>query len=270
MAEPVGLVDAQVHAGTSKYQLLERYLPELETAGVRQAVLVQHMGNADNDYLKSCLRRYPGRFAGVAGLRSDLSGSAELIRRIARTGSFSGVRVPARIARIADEAPSVWQALQEHRLVATIQGQFAEVTDPAFLSVPERFPGVDFVIEHVGCFRYGQDPHFGSLLTLAAQPNVAIMWSCLYQYSSEPYPHRDSWPYLLRTLDAFGPRRIVWSADLNRRDQGLSDEPDDYQRALDLFVELIAGLPADDRKAILGGNAARLYRIGPPGRPELA
>ena len=59
------IVDTHCHAGMTKYEPVESLLRHMETSGVDQAVLIQYMGNTDNEYLADCLARFPGKLAAA-------------------------------------------------------------------------------------------------------------------------------------------------------------------------------------------------------------
>ena len=59
------IVDTHCHAGMTKYEPVESLLRHMETSGVAQAVLIQYMGNTDNEYLADCLARFPGQLAAA-------------------------------------------------------------------------------------------------------------------------------------------------------------------------------------------------------------
>jgi len=255
------LVDAQVHVGLAKYRPVEDYLPQLEAAGVDQAVLVQYAGSTDNSYLRRCLQKYPGRFAGVATVDHDTRRAASQIAQLATLGAFRSVRIPAGARTPGPDPLAVWRALSSSGLVATVQGPFADVTDPAFAEVVAEVSGLPIMLEHLGCYRYGIDRDFESLVKLASRANVHTMWSCFYRFSATPYPYPDTWPYLAESLDAFGPKRILWSGDINRGDQGLGETDDDYLHAIDFITDRISDLSEEDRRCIWGLNAEELYGL---------
>jgi L-fuconolactonase len=58
-------------------------------------------------------------------------------------------------------------------------------------------------------------------------------------------------------LDAFGPRRLMYGSDWPMA--CLTAGPAGWRAAVD---ELIAGLAADERRAVLGTTAAVCYRLG--------
>jgi predicted TIM-barrel fold metal-dependent hydrolase len=83
------------------------------------------------------------------------------------------------------------------------------------------------------------------LLGLARYPNVTVMVSSAPCFSNEPYPFRDLHPYLRRIYEVYGPRRMLWGADLSRLTSS-------YSECLDLFRHALDFLSNDDKEWILG------------------
>jgi predicted TIM-barrel fold metal-dependent hydrolase len=90
----------------------------------------------------------------------------------------------------------------------------------AVIPYAQRFPGLPLIVDHWGYPRPGSGDEVGAdhfeakVLALAALPNVFLKWCKGPRYiSAEPYPHRDLGVYFRRSLDAFGPERIMWASD---------------------------------------------------------
>ena len=86
---------------------------------------------------------------------------------------------------------------------------------------------------------------------LARYPNVAVKASALPCHSTMPYPFRDLYPYLRRIYDAYGPRRLMWGADLSRLTST-------YRECLDHFREGLDFLSEEDKEWILGRTLAEV------------
>ncbi|GBG37728.1 amidohydrolase family protein [Mycobacterium montefiorense] len=97
---------------------------------------------------------------------------------------------------------------------------------PVFVSCPgrvphlaqyaERFPDVQFVIDHCGV-AFDAPPGKASVddtIAMARFPNVALKWAHATSFlSTDPYPFPDLEPTLRRAVDAFGPQRVMWASD---------------------------------------------------------
>lgn len=127
---------------------------------------------------------------------------------------------------------------------------------PAVAQMAERFPTIPILLDH---FAHPRLPlslpdSIEPLLNLARYTAVHVKLSGYYYFSREPFPYRDCWDLARAVYDAFGPRRLVWGSDFPHVLLKTG-----YGRNLRLVEEVFSGLAADDRRLILGENAARLY-----------
>src|SRR5262249_43882061 len=115
--------------------------------------------------------------------------------------------------------------------------------------IAERHPALKLIVDHMGLHQAKKDAEafvdLPALLALVRRPNVAVKASALPSYSSEPYPYRGLHPYIRRTFDAFGPRRMFWGTDLTRL-------PCAYRQAITLFTEELPWLSTSDQELIMG------------------
>jgi L-fuconolactonase len=259
------LVDSQIHVGLDKYRPIEHYLPVMAAHGIEKAVLVQHGGQTDNSYLADCVRRWPDRFVAVALIDHSSPLAVDEVRRIAKSGRFRGIRIPAAHRAAFGEPLAVWRAIDEAGLVATVRGPYADIADPSFAKIVDEFPKTRFHLEHLGCYRFGAGRPFAPFLELAEKPNVFTMWSCFYEHSSLPYPHPDADLFLEQSLRAFGADRITWSGDWNRAHMGKGDTGQDYPRAIDKITSGLSFLTSAQLEHVLWRSATQLYGISPLG-----
>jgi predicted TIM-barrel fold metal-dependent hydrolase len=255
------IVDGHVHVGLTKYRPVEEYLADMDRCHIAQAVLVQYIGNADNSYLIRCVRAHPTRFAAVAMVDLDRADAPQRIDDLAATGTIAGVRLWAATRSPGPDRLAVWRAIERNGLVATVRGPFDQIIRASFAAIVDELPTLRVRLEHLGFFRYGRDDGFEHFLRLAQRPNVYTTWSGYYEYSADPYPHRDAMPYLERSLEAFGASRIMWSGDWNRSDLTDHSSPRDYPDAIRLITEHCTFLSAEQREWILGRTSARLFGL---------
>jgi predicted TIM-barrel fold metal-dependent hydrolase len=141
------------------------------------------------------------------------------------------------------------------------------ITTPQLPKLEEMiraFPKVQVVIDHLARIDLRAAdplPEFRKLLALAKCPNVWVKVSELSVLSpSEKYPYRDTFAWVRRMYDAFGPDRMLWGTGFpgaTRAEAGrpsLQQEVDLIRKEIDFFT------PADQEK-ILGKNAAKLWRF---------
>jgi predicted TIM-barrel fold metal-dependent hydrolase len=241
--------------------LLEQYLEE---HGIDRAVLVQPVyPGEDNSYVADAARRQPERFAAVCVVDPRSPDAAERLHYWVHERGCRGLRLRPRVAdeAAAFAAPAthaLWQMAE--RLGIAINVLAGPEHLPAVAQVAERFPAIPILLDHFA------HPHLlqssadsaALVLSLARFPSVHVKLSGYYYWSAEPFPYRDCWDLVRAVYDAFGPRRLVWGSDFPHVLLKTG-----YVRNLRLVDELFCRLTADDRRLILGENAAGLYWAEP-------
>ena len=131
----------------------------------------------------------------------------------------------------------------------------------AAVQVTGLVPEGRFVLDHAGkpdVAHAALDPWRDRIRRLAERPNVACKLSGLVTEASPDWRVEDLRPFADHVLDCFGPDRVMagsdWPVCL------LAGSYDDVAAATD---ELVAGLDDAARADVLGGTAARWYRLAP-------
>ena len=242
--EPDALVPAEREA------TIEQLTGLMDAHGVDRAVLV---GLDDHDeYVASVLGP---RFAAIAVGLHDLRQRRE---RFAfdgvRTMTLEGVEDGLRWA--ADNGLVLWTYLAPDQL-------------PNLLQLPERFPDLPIVLNHLGFFPHDMQvdehgrPRFAdplpaervdAVVSLAGYENVHVMLSGQYALSAEDPPYRDLDPVIQRLADAYGADRMLWASD-----HPWIDEVPGYATMLSLPEHALPDASAAELAAIRGGTALRLF-----------
>jgi L-fuconolactonase len=123
-----------------------------------------------------------------------------------------------------------------------------------------RFPQQPFVLDHMakpdirggGIERWESD-----LRQLAAAPNVCCKVSGLVTEADwQRWTAADLRPYLDVAFECFGADRLMIGSDWP-----VCTVAGDYQRTMAVVVEYVAQRPAAERDAVLGGTAARFWKL---------
>ena len=251
---------------------VEGLLAVMDAAGVDHAVLVPL--SPHDEYLRECLRRFPGRFAGI-GVHDSAARDpvGELRRRVAATG-IQGLRVGwlgnpdvaspeamdtfPLLAALADDGLKLWFYSPPDQL-------------PLLSGVLEALPHLQVVLNHLGFCPTGYvvdewgRPHIDTelppatlptVLSLARFPTVHVMVSGQYAFSREPYPYRDLKPVVRAIYEAYGADRLLWASDY----PWIAKAPG-YAAQVALVDELLPDLTPPERAAVMGGTAQRLLRF---------
>jgi L-fuconolactonase len=166
---------------------------------------------------------------------------------------------------LSDDFLAGVRGLAEHGLVADVcvrDHQLEEV-----IGLVGAVPEVTFVLDHLGkpAIRDGRwQPWADQLARLAERPNVVCKLSGLTTEA-----RWDSWtpdeirPYLAHALSRFGPDRCLFGGDWPVSTLAVT-----YPIWLDLVRDALAPYPELDRAMVLGGTAARVYRLDLPPPPS--
>ena len=236
----------------------ERLLADLDAAGIDAAIAVQpRVYGHDHAYLSDVLRDHAARIAGIALVDPDDPRAPAAVSELARS-SFTGIRLIG-LAGTRDALAASY--------TDPVLAQAGELGMPVSLLVdPPRFaaasglamrhPDTILIIDHLGlCDAATAEPVLAELLALAAFPNVLLRLSALPGLSSTGYPFSDLLPLIRAVYQAFGGERLLWGTDYPH---ALVSGP--YRQSLDA-VRAMDFISARDLPAILGGTAARLFRL---------
>ena len=95
-------------------------------------------------------------------------------------------------------------------------------------------------------------------IELARRPNVVAKLSGLTtEADHDRWRPVDIAPYLTHAIEEFGPGRCMFGSDWP-----VATLATTYKRWVDLVVDVVAGLAADERAAILADTATRVYGLG--------
>ncbi|WP_037070075.1 amidohydrolase family protein [Pseudonocardia acaciae] len=239
----------------------DRAATELNRAGVPRAVLVQADDtDADTDFMLEVAHREPW-VAGVVGWvrLDDPAAAAARLDELAGEPALRGIRHLVHDDPRDDflRLPAVRTSL---RLLAG-RGLAFDVPDawPRHLAdvadLAAGLPELTVVLDHLG--KPPADPsdlpEWRRLFAaIAARPNTVAKLSGL-----QHLPASSLRPVFDAALELFGPDRLAWGSDWPMTLGG-----NGYPGTLAATMPLVDELTADERAALLGGTAERVYRLG--------
>jgi L-fuconolactonase len=241
--------------------------PELDAAGVTGTVLVQSADNDDDtDHMFEVARENP-IVVGIVGFvpLDQPDRAAVRLAELQREPLFCGIR-----ALIHDRADPHY--LQRGDVDATL-GILEDAGVPfdvvgvlpehlrAVLEISDRHPRLKMVLDHLNKPPIGasdREPWASLIAEVAANPLVHGKVSGLYSAVGQP----GDWtvdsvrPVFEHALEVFGADRLMYGGDWP-----VSLIAGGYTRVWRGIGELLAGLPDDDRQAILAGTARTFYQL---------
>lgn len=238
----------------------ERLIAMMDAHGIARTVLIQVIHYRwDNRYLADVLKRYPGRFHGVARVNPADPAAPDHLDALTEQG-FRGVR----ISPFAD-AGSDWiggplmaplwarcEALKVPMNVLTVPSRL-----PQIAVLIDRHPDLTVVIDHMADTPLERADQIRELLALARFPNVYVKISHLWSLSKQAFPYSDAFALLKQVYDRFGPKRLMWGTDHPVCLPHLS-----YAQAIALYRDHLDFMPLEDRKEIWHRTVQRVWPFG--------
>ncbi len=235
--------------------------PLLVRHGIKRTILVQAAPTlAETEFLLA-IASAETMVAGVVGWTDfDAADAPAAIARLAADPLLVGLRPMVQDIADDDWLAQAWlgpafAALIAHGLV------FDALVLPRHLSrlltVAKRHPDLTIVIDHMAKPPIAEgrlEPWRTDMAALAAQPNVWCKLSGIVTEAGPGWTPARLAPYVAHVLDVFGPRRLLWGSDWPVAT--LAASYDDWLAATD---SLLSGLSDDERAAVRGGNAGRVY-----------
>lgn len=249
---------------------LDEVLPDLASAGIDGVVLVQAGDTVgDTENMLRTADRHP-EVLGVVGWVPLDDPAATAAALAARDPRIVGIRAlihthpdPDFLSRVDDGLAAVAEAGLPFDVVTADPGPLRMLPGLA-----ERHPRLGLVLDHLG-----KPPIGGTaaafadwralLADAAAVPTLSAKVSGLYAAVGP----LDSWtpegirPFVDAAIELFGPDRLLYGGDWP-----VSLLAGGYRRSWDAIAAALAPLSAEDRATVLGGTAARVYRL--PSAPD--
>jgi L-fuconolactonase len=245
------IIDAYSHCGKSKFLPVEELLAAMRQSGVDRAMLCQHLGEYDNTYLESVVKKYPGCFMATCLIDPSRPDAVDYLRRLHASGCFRGIRV-------------VSETVEQHfELCAEAVSRGMNIV----LYAPEGMEGVvesvrrlarsgssvssgRIVISHLGNPRVVGDQLVAgkALLELASEQNIDVLLSGLSMFC--PYPYLPLYEFIREVVAAFSAGRVLWGSNFP-----VCGGQEEYRRDLHLVRSNAFGLKESEIDQITGGTA---------------
>jgi L-fuconolactonase len=262
----VDVVDSHCHVALGWYEPLAALLHQMDQNGVEHAILIQIMGQANNDYQAQCVRQHPDRLTSVVGVDAASIDAIATLERHAADG-IGGVRLRVNTRSPGDDPLAIWRSAERLALAVSCGGSAAEFAAPAFSQLVAAVPGLRIAIEHLGSVNRPtgnatEEANRQLVFGLARFPNVAMKFHGLGEFCvrampvAEPFPFVEPIPPLLKhAYAAFGPDRLMWGSDY----PPVSGR-EGYGNSLRLPMAQFAHLDDQAKAQVFGGTARAFFR----------
>jgi L-fuconolactonase len=204
------IIDGYSHCGLSKYRPVEDVVSVMRIAGVSRAVLCQHLGEYDNEYLAKVVASNPAMFAAICLVDPTSPTAAAELEKWHTAIRFRGVRL---LAEWLQDYESLWaRAVNLGFTLVVYAPQGAASAAPAIGRFVAAYPSARMVVTHLG------NPQLRSgrlveteLLRLAAHAGIFVQLSGLSQFCE--YPYAELHKFIRAIVREFGAPRIYWGSN---------------------------------------------------------
>lgn len=214
------IIDTHCHAGRNWFEPIELLEFQMDQNGVDHAVLIQHGGTYDNNYLFEEAAKRPGRFKVAVLIDPESEDPLGDLARCADQGA-AGVRFAPDGQFLNASATQMWRHAGLLRLVVTSLGDATRFAAPEFARLIDSCPDTSVVIEHLAGAGITDPPYtdYENALKLAERDNTSIKVPGLGEICPRPprlspeFNFDDVPPLFEMAKDAFGPDRMMWGSD---------------------------------------------------------
>mgnify|MGYP001069367205 FL=1 len=256
------IIDTHCHAGRNWFQPIETLEFEMDQAGVDAAVLIQHGGTYDNDYLFAEAAKRAGRFKVVVMIDPEGPDPLGKLEQLAGQGA-AGVRIaPDGQFTALSDVTDIWREAGELGLVVSSLGDDKRFSSAGFKKIIDDCPGTQIVIEHLAGVGITDPPYtdFESALECAGRPNTTVKVPGLGEITRRPpvllpgFRFENVPPLFEMAYEAFGADRMMWGSDFPP-----SAGREGYANTLEGVRNHPAFSNGDDIDWVLGKTAARVW-----------
>jgi predicted TIM-barrel fold metal-dependent hydrolase len=234
------------------------YIAQLDANGMSHGVLVQiSFLGTDNSYILDAIKASGGRLKGIAVVEPTMT-LAEM--RVLDAAGIVGVRLNLVGRPIPDFSAAPWP---EHlKAVAALGWQVEihrEAKDLPAIVTPLLAAGVNVVVDHFG--RYDgalgiDDPGFRYLLTQGASKRLWVKVSAAYRNGKDGAGEAAALKAYPLLRDALGLDRLLFGSDWPHT---TFEKTVNFANQKAFFEQMVTS--ADERRQIMGPNAAALFKI---------
>lgn len=235
--EAMPITDAYAHCGVRKYRPVEQLDPVMDRHGVVRTVLAEHLGEYDNSYIESLVKKRPQRFAGAFLVDHQSPRAADDITRWVKTGAFRGIRFPS--ATVLTHR-RLWDWSAQLGLHLVVSAPFPKAETEALNAFASDHPKTFLQLTHLGGAGFEK------------RPNIIVQISGMHKAGQAPYA--ELVPRIRALYDTLGPARLVYGSNFP-----VMEEESVYAAEIELLRGGRLGIPENDIEAVMNANAVRLW-----------
>ena len=216
------IVDTHCHAGKNWFLPIESLEFEMKMAQVDAALLIQHGGSYDNDYIINQSKIQPKKFKSVVLIDPKEKKPIKKLEEL-KNHNAAGLRLfPNSYFENLSDQNEIWSKSGELGMIISCQPYVSEESfmNNEFINIIKRNSNTTIIIEHLGGIGLkGTKENFKRFLEIAQYPNIYIKLPGLGEIIERPkilkpeFSFEEKSDLFALTLEAFGSNRMMWGSD---------------------------------------------------------
>ena len=243
----------------------DELITEMDAHAVDWAVLVQTSWSTwDNGYIADSVARFPQRLIGHGLIDPQDPNNAAHVHYWVEERGLAGFRFhpmyyPDEKILLTAQNEAMWAAIAALDVVIQFHLRAEQADQVAMIA--QRYPHLRLIIDHMGYPQVNEPvAAFQPILDLARFDNIHFKLSDVAGRSQQPFPYIDVHPVIELLLNAFGSARSMWGTGYPGHHRVKHNWPT-LADELRLIREGLPFLTAADKDRILGGTAAKIWRL---------
>ena len=243
----------------------DELITEMDAHAVDWAVLVQTSWSTwDNGYIADSVARFPQRLIGHGLIDPQDPNNAAHVHYWVKQRGLAGFRFhpmyyPDEKILLTAQNEAMWAAIAALDVVIQFHLRAEQADQVAVIA--QRYPHLRLIIDHMGYPQVNEPvAAFQPILDLARFDNIHFKLSDVAGRSQQPFPYIDVHPVIELLLNAFGSARSMWGTGYPGHHRVKHNWPT-LADELRLIREGLPFLTAADKDRILGGTAAKIWRL---------
>jgi len=235
MKEDQKKIDTHCHAGKNWFEPIESLIYQMDNNNISKAMIIQHGGYFNHEYLFEASSKYINRLHIVASLDSNDQNPLKTLNKLALSGA-SGIRLSPHTEFLKTDTEKIWNTAGELGLAVSVHSDVSGLKSDKFQEIIHSNPNTKLILEHyagLGTTLMGKgklknaqkdylDKHlkdFNKILEYSKYPNIFVKIHGLGEIEprnnqlNDFFDLKDSNNIITLLMKRFGSEKLMWGSD---------------------------------------------------------
>ncbi len=271
------IIDIHAHVGyknAKERYSAEEFITVMDKVGIDKLVIlgadhgVFSLTNFEDEEVASFCEKYPDRLIGFSSVHPNRSNPHLKVKQAVKKLGLKGVKLyphagfyvnDPRLDLVYEKCLEMNIPVMIHTGVKALQRQYLKYNNPIYIDdVVTKFPKLKVIMCHGGF------PWCDEFLAIAHSASCVWVDITFLDYIENIFKRKGLCERIIKNLaEVIGPHRLLWGSEGPFMNLPLFGQhgPDHYVKSQEFLVKRFDFLSEEDKKGLLGDNAARLLNI---------